>query len=129
MIRLPPRSTRTDTLFPYTTLFRSLAVDDAAAIDAVPAQRLDRGVAERILGERGGEGDVVAEQGECGRDIGFGARGPDVEMRRLETQFAVGRRQPQHDFSKGEDAPHHQLPVRAARGRRRLRIRLEGGDT
>src|SRR3546814_3123954 len=26
MIRLPPRSTRTDTLFPYTTLFRSLAV-------------------------------------------------------------------------------------------------------
>src|SRR3546814_19764870 len=27
MIRLPPRSTRTDTLFPYTTLFRSLAED------------------------------------------------------------------------------------------------------
>src|SRR3546814_11679137 len=25
MIRLPPRSTRTDTLFPYTTLFRSQA--------------------------------------------------------------------------------------------------------
>src|SRR3546814_17168504 len=25
MIRLPPRSTRTDTLFPYTTLFRSAA--------------------------------------------------------------------------------------------------------
>src|SRR3546814_1864881 len=27
MIRRPPRSTRTDTLFPYTTLFRSLATD------------------------------------------------------------------------------------------------------
>src|SRR3546814_5027847 len=27
MIRRPPRSTRTDTLFPYTTLFRSLAPD------------------------------------------------------------------------------------------------------
>src|SRR3546814_14893339 len=26
MIRRPPRSTRTDTLFPYTTLFRSLGV-------------------------------------------------------------------------------------------------------
>src|SRR3546814_19631171 len=25
MIRRPPRSTRTDTLFPYTTLFRSIA--------------------------------------------------------------------------------------------------------
>src|SRR3546814_10122770 len=24
MVRLPPRSTRTDTLFPYTTLFRSI---------------------------------------------------------------------------------------------------------
>src|SRR3546814_17343479 len=27
MIRRPPRSTRTDTLFPYTTLFRSSAAD------------------------------------------------------------------------------------------------------
>src|SRR3546814_15302962 len=27
MIRRPPRSTRTDTLFPYTTLFRSYAAD------------------------------------------------------------------------------------------------------
>src|SRR3546814_1526392 len=27
MIRRPPRSTRTDTLFPYTTLFRSESVD------------------------------------------------------------------------------------------------------
>src|SRR3546814_4677346 len=26
MIRRPPRSTRTDTLFPYTTLFRSVAL-------------------------------------------------------------------------------------------------------
>src|SRR3546814_16328638 len=29
MRRRPPRSTRTDTLFPYTTLFRSLSVFDA----------------------------------------------------------------------------------------------------
>src|SRR3546814_10903571 len=29
MIRPPPRSTRTDTLFPYTTLFRSGALADA----------------------------------------------------------------------------------------------------
>src|SRR3546814_14038297 len=28
MIRRPPRSTRTDTLFPYTTLFRSSIVHD-----------------------------------------------------------------------------------------------------
>src|SRR3546814_4192446 len=37
MIRRPPRSTRTDTLFPYTTLFRSLAqeaLDGARALIA-----------------------------------------------------------------------------------------------
>src|SRR3546814_20828830 len=31
MIRRPPRSTRTDTLFPYTTLFRSQAAEDSLA--------------------------------------------------------------------------------------------------
>src|SRR3546814_7684108 len=32
MIRRPPRSTRTDTLFPYTTLFRSGRLADAALL-------------------------------------------------------------------------------------------------
>src|SRR3546814_11808770 len=32
MIRRPPRSTRTDTLFPYTTLFRSRHADELLAI-------------------------------------------------------------------------------------------------
>src|SRR3546814_8453781 len=32
MIRRPPRSTRTDTLFPYTTLFRSEAADIVAVV-------------------------------------------------------------------------------------------------
>src|SRR3546814_18245095 len=32
-IRRPPRSTRTDTLFPYTTLFRSVASSTSAATD------------------------------------------------------------------------------------------------
>src|SRR3546814_13080029 len=32
MIRRPPRSTRTDTLFPYTTLFRSLFGDQFAEL-------------------------------------------------------------------------------------------------
>src|SRR3546814_3856041 len=35
MMRLPPRSTRTDTLFPYTTLFRSRRpLDTGAAVAA-----------------------------------------------------------------------------------------------
>src|SRR3546814_1416992 len=37
MIRLPPRSTRTDTLFPYTTLFRSCrAYALSCGLDAGP---------------------------------------------------------------------------------------------
>src|SRR3546814_13458457 len=35
MIRLPPRSTRTDTLFPYTTLFRSETEIAADAVDQI----------------------------------------------------------------------------------------------
>src|SRR3546814_3782586 len=36
MIRRPPRSTRTDTLFPYTTLFRSdRYVGEHRAVDAI----------------------------------------------------------------------------------------------
>src|SRR3546814_4150611 len=37
MIRRPPRSTRTDTLFPYTTLFRSVSVGRRRK--AAPAHR------------------------------------------------------------------------------------------
>src|SRR3546814_8715310 len=53
MIRRHPRSTRTDTLFPYTTLFRSQAsVDDpavrAATLDAIRALMLIR--AYRVRG-------------------------------------------------------------------------------
>src|SRR3546814_17564656 len=36
MIRRPPRSTRTDTLFPYTTLFRSAAIPPAGQPDPAP---------------------------------------------------------------------------------------------
>src|SRR3546814_16191209 len=45
MIRRPPRSTRTDTLFPYTTLFRS---GDAAG-GAGGATRIGRGLARGSL--------------------------------------------------------------------------------
>src|SRR3546814_4263568 len=42
MIRRPPRSTRTDTLFPYTTLFRS-PVADTFALGALRASLASRG--------------------------------------------------------------------------------------
>src|SRR3546814_19310414 len=40
MIRRPPRSTRTDTLFPYTTLFRSVVVH-AVVLRPRLARRVD----------------------------------------------------------------------------------------
>src|SRR3546814_2706207 len=46
MIRLPPRSTRTDPLFPYTTLFRALYLwwpRDASGIAGIVYPRLRRG--------------------------------------------------------------------------------------
>src|SRR3546814_9898347 len=36
MIRRPPRSTRTDTLFPYTTLFRSLPANSTGRCPTLP---------------------------------------------------------------------------------------------
>src|SRR3546814_7166360 len=58
MIRRPPRSTRTDTLFPYTTLFRS--VDDVVRPDAVVA----------------GEQARVVLQAEAARGLHRGVRAP-----------------------------------------------------
>src|SRR3546814_19761071 len=41
MIRRPPRSTRTDTLFPYTTLFRSLVDEEYQGL-RLPRQVVDK---------------------------------------------------------------------------------------
>src|SRR3546814_15394142 len=55
MIRRPPRSTRTDTLFPYTTLFRSFATRVGRARFLVghdPARRRQDGDAEAVVEPR-----------------------------------------------------------------------------
>src|SRR3546814_6657679 len=53
MIRRPPRSSRTDTLFPYTTLFRSAAIRHARAARPSADPAVDRG------GGRGVGADTV----------------------------------------------------------------------
>src|SRR3546814_7971119 len=77
MIRRPPRSTRTDTRFPYTTLFRSLtrravgaaidfAVDEDADADADAEMDVDgvRHATRRAARQLGPEGELglVADQ-------------------------------------------------------------------
>src|SRR3546814_15520327 len=78
MIRRPPRSTRTDTLFPYTTLFRSVQLD-----------RHEMAVEIEIAGSFGGGSQVVCgskyaeSAGQARRavaDIGFVQRQPVALM-------------------------------------------------
>src|SRR3546814_14918099 len=57
MIRQPHRSTRTDTLFPYTTLFRSLVLtggDQANGPDAAMPKRIDDRQQFQRFGTRSG---------------------------------------------------------------------------
>src|SRR3546814_5736146 len=50
MIRRPPRSTRTDTLFPYTTLFRSILLRlDALVSDGSKTMAHDLVTVEHVL--------------------------------------------------------------------------------
>src|SRR3546814_12359399 len=64
MIRRPPRSTRTDTLFPYTTLFRSMSkvirdsagalltvINDILDFSKIEAGKLDIETIPFVLGE------------------------------------------------------------------------------
>src|SRR3546814_15956285 len=67
MIRRPPRSTRTDTLFPYTTLFRSVPADRGAH-DLCPRRR--RGVAGAGIDPAFPAGDGAADRRLQGRPSG-----------------------------------------------------------
>src|SRR3546814_20732553 len=81
MIRRPPRSTRTDTLFPYTTLFRAIGVVlDPQALAS--AAELAKGLAQ------------------LGGGVGVGAVDPDADVlhhRGLPRLAQVGRAGQQHE--------------------------------
>src|SRR3546814_19896523 len=74
MIRRPPRSTRTDTLFPYTSLFRSQEQGEDGIGAVIDDRRLDRpdrrGEVGRTEGLREGEGEGVEHaEGEVPRPL------------------------------------------------------------
>src|SRR3546814_6541132 len=77
MIRRPPRSTRTDTLFPYTTLFRSTGHGDEIAGTGRNStrDREDRLRSSGCLGSSRSRKSVVGDQelGQIRRDSGCSA--------------------------------------------------------
>src|SRR3546814_4869701 len=79
MTRRPPRSTRTDTLFPYTTLFRSNAVAPRALL----AIHLAEDVMEEDIGaaRRVGRGIVADDRVETEGGLDRLALEPAVEHR------------------------------------------------
>src|SRR3546814_13345445 len=62
MIRRPPRSTRTDTLFPYTTLFRSAHADFVAAQAAVSAANGRRATLFKQIDQTEAQADAARAQ-------------------------------------------------------------------
>src|SRR3546814_6250376 len=77
-IRRPPRSTRTDTLFPYTTLFRSRRI--RVGTDGDPIEKRAR----RALAGRGRIRDRARGHGSCRRRRRRGRGGRGDRARRSE---------------------------------------------
>src|SRR3546814_16622432 len=98
MIRRPPRSTRTDTLFPYTTLFRSVGKFDyhlpgitKRATDPVRLERKGRGDFEQDPASTRCDGSAdkwvsyfensTLEHSGCDRRSGFPTQAPVLPPR------------------------------------------------
>src|SRR3546814_12712385 len=99
MIRRPPRSTRTDTLFPYTTLFRSdfrRFLTDLFGQGGNGGQRAERGILALV--------EIAVD-----RHFGCTIQQPQIVIR-------------QHDF-------HRPEYPRSGRGTSRLQCRVHSADS
>src|SRR3546814_20569602 len=93
MIRRPPRSTRTDTLFPYTTLFRSISTNPGAPF--APLARIASGgelsrfiLALKVaLAEEGGADTIIFDE----IDRGVGGAVASAIGERLERLAGAGK--------------------------------------
>src|SRR3546814_11361987 len=68
MIRRPPRSTRTDTLFPYTTLFRSVGLADDEGFESQLQCGVGRAFHGSGLSRRMAKIMAVKQAGDAARD-------------------------------------------------------------
>src|SRR3546814_11759834 len=90
MIRRPPRSTRTDTLFPYTTLFRSALRLAADPVDS----RGEQGGIGRHREEAVAPARPVQRLAALAQDGGIGTDGDD-DVHRAADSVAEHRLRPQ----------------------------------
>src|SRR3546814_20787468 len=100
MIRRPPRSTRTDTLFPYTTLFRSNAnpLSMAATLKQLGRENGERRLAVlgamKELGEESDAFHAALAEPICASDVNFAILvGPEMAplAEQLEGKVEIGR--------------------------------------
>src|SRR3546814_4782882 len=111
MLRRPPRSTRTDTLFPYTTLFRS---DGRYPLDGALAAGVGSALAPSI--GFSGDGDTGLWQ-PASNTLGFATNG--AERARITSSG---------NFGIGATAPAALLHVRGG-GAGATQLRLDSGAT
>src|SRR3546814_3048335 len=71
MIRRPPRSTRTDTLFPYTTLFRSVEIETGDGEEGFGIAHIGRDAPADLADEAGAEAGRLVHL--LGHALGLGA--------------------------------------------------------
>src|SRR3546814_1906127 len=86
MIRRPPRSTRTDTLFPYTTLFRSGFGDQQRLVSLRRERLFGRGESSahvyKIGAERAGRGNTATVGNRTGEQDRTVPKGTDLRHER-----------------------------------------------
>src|SRR3546814_16738371 len=86
MIRLPPRSTRTDSLFPYTTLFRSAESADQIDYRVEQGNGLPEG-RQHVDGVKAATQESQGRDDQQGYDLQlFEAIGPDADDEAEQTE-------------------------------------------
>src|SRR3546814_11459237 len=136
MIRRPPRSTRTDTLFPYTTLFRSLRLEcDANAGELMADGRRLRQALFNLLSNalkftmeggtvtisaRRSDGEMLLEVADTGIGI------PDADRDRVFGKFERGSLETRHSGA-GLGPSLEKSLIALHGGRRELDSRVGGG--
>src|SRR3546814_15390879 len=119
MIRRPPRSTRTDTLFPYTTLFRSFPTEPVAGDTADEHQQENRDIHSQVIKHHAAKRDRAHNDNDD-----FPVESVELQNLRFERQGAKGNDDTQN--SQGYAQPARKIARPHARRRTHGVARSDG---